>query len=603
MAAHKHPRVMVVHHEVRVAVSPHDPRPQSPSWPCFFSLPQPRAPGVPRCARDRCNPHCASLRERPVTQPSATLSGQTAKTSAPAFPEPFFRAQNEPLLDSSDGRAAGEARSGSGRRVFVGLLVAALVACGVAMGANDRAVSALVEGRAAASAAQRTSRTFELRGEDFYTVDRCIMYTYYGKGLLVKDALQADAWRASWKNAGWKPVVLDERHAQIHPRYAALKRTYESLPLGDAPSKRFEAESSLLRYLALAAVGGGYMTEPDVFNVNVPPPPKCDWVPNGGQFTTHDVFIPALVTCDAASCLHVAEAFATAPPEDIKHATGATYLSDVVFFSYFYQYDGVIKTRKSGFNDPTKVRDPPCDENGVEAVPLMFHASPMARARWAKDEADAERARRETGEAERAKRATAKRAADARGAVVDPYAVREGRDGSVASMTRAFRAMHEAPAVHDTRDVAQIMRDRYASLRASTAEKCAPAAFESTREYAETFFPETPSPLQRAYNQEYLCDVSPGETFCDATAEEIEAGFAGIRTSGEKAREASQKTKRASASGNARSSGARGAGEEESDENAATETPRRADASMPRVHSGRVDKRDRLLIKYIDAGA
>jgi hypothetical protein len=210
-----------------------------------------------------------------------------------------------------------------------------------------------------------------------------------------------------------------------------------------------------LRYLALAAVGGGYMTEPDVFNVNVPPPPKCDWVPNGGQFTTHDVFIPAMVTCDAASCLHVAEAFATAPPKDVKHATGAAYVSDVVFFSYFYQYDGVIKTRKSGFNDPTKVRDPPCDANGREVTPLMFHASPMARARWAaQDEANvgenealinkAATAESPNAKAKRSETQTSASKKQKR-AIVDPYAVREGRDGSVDSMTKAFHAMHPKP--------------------------------------------------------------------------------------------------------------------------------------------------------------
>lgn len=522
-----------------------------------------------------------------MTPPTAPPSGHPADTQASASPKPS-PAQIEPLLGSSDGRAAGEARSETGRRAFVIIvIIAALVSCGFAVGKNAEDISAFVKARAG-TAAGETSRTFDLGGDDFFTVDRCVMYTYYGKGLEVKDALQADAWKTSWKNAGWKPVVLDERHAQIHPRYATLKRAYQSLPLGDTPSKRFEAESSLLRYLALAAVGGGYMTEPDVFNVNVPPPPRCDWVPNGGQFTTHDVFIPAMVTCDAASCLHVAEAFATAPPADVKHATGAAYVSDVVFFSYFYQYDGVIKTRKSGFNDPTKVRDPPCDANGVEVTPLMFHASPMARARWARDEAKAseDEAFKATAEPTSSKTSRKKRA------IVDPYAVREGRDGSVDSMTAAFHAMHTKPVVHDTSDVAQIMHDRYASLRASTMEKCDPATFDGTREYVETFFPEKPTPLQRSYNQEYLCDVSAAETFCDASAEEIEAGFEGIRAKGEK------KSLRGEAKTKKRTSG-----EDAAAAAAATSASKKAEASMPRVHTGKVAKSDRLLIRYIDAGA
>lgn len=477
------------------------------------------------------------------------------------------------------------------------------MSCGFAVGQNAQDISAFVKARDW-TAAGETSRTFDLRGDDFFTVDRCVMYTYYGKGLEVKDALQADAWKTSWKNAGWKPVVLDERHAQIHPRYAALKRAYQSLPLGDTPSKRLEAESSLLRYLALAAVGGGYMTEPDVFNVNVPPPPKCDWVPNGGQFTTHDVFIPAMVTCDAASCLHVAEAFATAPPKDVKHATGAAYVSDVVFFSYFYQYDGVIKTRKSGFNDPTKVRDPPCDANGREVTPLMFHASPMARARWAaQDEANvgenealinkAATAESPNAKAKRSKTQTSASKKQKR-AIVDPYAVREGRDGSVDSMTKAFHAMHPKPVgTADTSDVAQIMHDRYSALRAATMERCDPATFDGTREYVQTFFPEKPTPLQRSYNQEYLCDVSAAETFCDASAEEIEAGFEGIRAKGEKKSRKSgeSKTKKSPR------------GEDADAAAAATSASKKASASMPRVHTGKVAKSDRLLIRYIDAGA
>ena len=70
-------------------------------------------------------------------------------------------------------------------------------------------------------------------------------------------------------------------------------------------------------------------------------------------------------------------------------------------------------------------------------------------------------------------------------AVVDTYAVREGRDGSVDSMTAAFHAMHEKSTkdTHDDAltDVAQVMRERYASLRASIAEKCAPATFDGAR--------------------------------------------------------------------------------------------------------------------------
>ena len=36
-----------------------------------------------------------------------------------------------------------------------------------------------------------------------------------------------------------------------------------------------------LHHVAMAAVGGGTLTDFDVFNVNVPPSPGCDYLPNG----------------------------------------------------------------------------------------------------------------------------------------------------------------------------------------------------------------------------------------------------------------------------------------------------------------------------------
>ena len=165
------------------------------------------------------------------------------------------------------------------------------------------------------------------------------------------------------------------------------------------------------------------------------------------------------------------------------------------------------------------------------------------------------------------------------------------------------------------------MRDRYASLRASISKKCAPATFDGTREYAQTFFPETPTPLQRSYDQEYLCDVSAAETFCDASAEEIEAGFEGIREKGEKAKKGEERPLK-NAKRDSKTHERSGATEKEKAPTARSPERRRgsefqpptgrrdetspaktSDASMPRVHSGKVAKRDRLLIRYIDAGA
>jgi hypothetical protein len=50
---------------------------------------------------------------------------------------------------------------------------------------------------------------------------------------------------------------------------------------------------------AMAVIGGGLLTDYDVFNVDVPPSPNCDFLPNNGAFTTHDKHVPSATTGDA----------------------------------------------------------------------------------------------------------------------------------------------------------------------------------------------------------------------------------------------------------------------------------------------------------------
>ena len=190
-----------------------------------------------------------------------------ARDDDPPFPLPASQATS--LLPRPDPRRASDVVGALRRATTVALAVAV--------------VALLV------FAAQSVAPVSNLRAEDFFTVDRCVVYTFYPKGLDARDALVAGVWRKSWKDAGWKPVVLDERHAALHPRYEQLRAAYLGIPSDSVSAE--EKTSSYVRHLALAAVGGGWLTEPDVFNVNLPPPPKCDWLPNGGEFTVH-IFIP-----------------------------------------------------------------------------------------------------------------------------------------------------------------------------------------------------------------------------------------------------------------------------------------------------------------------
>ena len=130
-----------------------------------------------------------------------------------------------------------------------------------------------------------------LRLQDVHTTDRCVVYTYvFGDG-----GSELEVWKASWSAAGWKPVVLTEVHAALHPKYEEYKSYFLAMPTLNSP----EYETGCyLRHMAMAAVGGGTMTDYDVINVNVPPSPNCDFLPNDGALTTHENFIPSIISGD-----------------------------------------------------------------------------------------------------------------------------------------------------------------------------------------------------------------------------------------------------------------------------------------------------------------
>ena len=113
-------------------------------------------------------------------------------------------------------------------------------------------------------------------------------------------------WERSWSVAGWTPVVLSEKDAMTHPYYHAFKIRVGSYPLAAQGGGRDYEVACYLRHLAMANVGGGWLTDYDVFNVNLPPPPNCDWLPNDGKFTTRDAFIPAVTTGTSDEFLRVA---------------------------------------------------------------------------------------------------------------------------------------------------------------------------------------------------------------------------------------------------------------------------------------------------------
>lgn len=68
-------------------------------------------------------------------------------------------------------------------------------------------------------------------------------------------------WRARWEAAGFEPVILNEFIARKHPLFAALDAEVSKRPTTNP--KAYEAACHH-RWLALAQVGGGWMSDLDV---------------------------------------------------------------------------------------------------------------------------------------------------------------------------------------------------------------------------------------------------------------------------------------------------------------------------------------------------
>jgi len=92
--------------------------------------------------------------------------------------------------------------------------------------------------------------------------DRPIIYTFfqdvnggYGDGPLI------ELWKEYWAAAGWEPKVINLETAMQHPDFEAYNEALKEVPLGDKPDYD---RLCFLRWLAMAAVGGGYMADVDV---------------------------------------------------------------------------------------------------------------------------------------------------------------------------------------------------------------------------------------------------------------------------------------------------------------------------------------------------
>ena len=93
------------------------------------------------------------------------------------------------------------------------------------------------------------------------------VFTYYSPvGGLPPQGGIIERWTESWGRLGFSPVVLNQSHAEAHPRYAEAVEVFRSFPTINPHEYEL---ACYLRWLALEAVGGGLMADYDVMNVSL----------------------------------------------------------------------------------------------------------------------------------------------------------------------------------------------------------------------------------------------------------------------------------------------------------------------------------------------
>jgi hypothetical protein len=113
------------------------------------------------------------------------------------------------------------------------------------------------------------------------------IYAYYQSIPLSNQSEEfacANWWKGSWTDNGWEPVMLNRSHAQASTLYNKLQQKLMSLTLGMPPelATRFDwIVARYVRWCALHAAGGGWMSDYDVVNKAFSPETADDYERQG----------------------------------------------------------------------------------------------------------------------------------------------------------------------------------------------------------------------------------------------------------------------------------------------------------------------------------
>mmetsp|Transcript_18007 Transcript_18007/g.26646 ORF Transcript_18007/g.26646 Transcript_18007/m.26646 type:complete len:274 (+) Transcript_18007:43-864(+) len=114
-------------------------------------------------------------------------------------------------------------------------------------------------------------------------------------------------WKSAWKGAGWEPVVLTVKDARKHEKFDYF---YSKLQKITGPRSK-HLQLTFVRWFAVAAVGGGFMCDYNVFPISKAP--KSLELPHQGKFSIYckiqhpaNASMPCLMSGDANEWIRVA---------------------------------------------------------------------------------------------------------------------------------------------------------------------------------------------------------------------------------------------------------------------------------------------------------
>lgn len=118
------------------------------------------------------------------------------------------------------------------------------------------------------------------------------------------DAQLLLTWKEAWRSVGWEPRIVTLEDAQAHPLYEEFD---QRLDLASVPFGQYD-KLCFMRWLGMAAVGGGWMSDYDTFPLRGL---KDTSLPKNGKLTLYDTVaaggVPSVVSGSAEEYTRIAK--------------------------------------------------------------------------------------------------------------------------------------------------------------------------------------------------------------------------------------------------------------------------------------------------------